>query len=252
MSGNQVHIERIDNVAVVKMDRPPANALDLSFVRELASALEQVQSDGAGAMVLTGVGDFFSAGLDLKIVPAYGERKQTEMILAMGRMIGRLYAYPRPTVAAVNGHAVAAGTLLTLACDYRIGTRGEYRFGLTGAQVGIPYPVAAQAIIEAELGPATRRNMLLGGGQFGPEEALEKGVLDELASADDVVDRAIAVARERSALPSDAYEKIKLQLRAAALRRIHDANEAGGDPFLGAWLTPDSADASAQALDRTE
>ena len=249
---DQVRIDRIDDITVVRMDRPPANALDLALVGKLDSALEQIEADGAGAVVLTGAGDFFSAGLDLKVVPAYSEHEQTEMILAMGRMIGRLYAYPRPTVAAVNGHAVAAGTLLTLACDYRIGTRGEYRFGLTGVQVGIPYPVAAQAIIEAELDPATRRNMLLGAGQFGPEEALEKGVLDELASADDVVDRAIAVARERSALPSDAYKKIKLQLRAAALRRISDANEAGGDPLLGAWMTPDSADASAQALDRTE
>ncbi len=249
---DQVRIERIDDITVVRMDRPPANALDLALVGKLDSALEQIESDEAGAVVLTGSGDFFSAGLDLKIVPAYSEHEQTEMILAMGRMIGRLYAYPRPTVAAVNGHAVAAGTLLTLACDYRIGTRGEYRFGLTGAQVGIPYPVAAHAIIEAELDPGTRRNMLLGAGQFGPEEALEKGVLDELASADDVVDRAITVARERSALPSDAYKKIKLQLRAAALLRIREANDAGGDPLLGAWMTPDSADASAQALDRTE
>jgi enoyl-CoA hydratase len=199
--------------------------------------------------VLTGTGHFFSAGLDLKVVPGYSRGDQREMILALGRLVGRLYATPCPTVAAVNGHAVAAGTLLALACDYRIGPLGDYRFGLTGARVGIPYPAAAQAVIESELDPATRRILVLGAIQLGPEEAARRGILDEICPADRVMDRAIAVARERAALPADAYGKIKRQLRAAALQRIRDANEGGDDPFLESWLTVDSASASAEALD---
>jgi enoyl-CoA hydratase len=248
VSTKHIHIEELDNVTVVKLDRPPANALDLSFTQELEAALGDTEIGGTGSLVLTGTGDFFSAGLDLKLVPGYSQDEQREMILALGRLVGRLYADPRPTVAAVNGHAVAAGTLLALACDYRVGPRGDYRYGLTGARVGIPYPVAAQTVIESELDPATRRILVLGATQLGPEEAVHRGILDELYPADRVLARAVDVARERATLPADAYGKIKRQLRATALQRIRDANEGGNDPFLESWITADSASASAEAL----
>ena len=249
MPATHVHIEPVDDVAVVRLDRPPANAFDLSLARELDRALADVESSDAKSLVLTGSGDFFSAGLDLKVVPGYNQSEQRDMILALGRMVGRLYGISRPTIAAVNGHGVAAGTLLALACDYRVGPRGDYRFGLTGARVGIPYPVAAQAVIESELDPATTRIMLLGAEQFGPEEAVAKGILDELREPGEVLQRAIEAARQRSRMPAVAYGRIKQQLRAAALERIHDANHGGDDPFLESWMTGDSADASAEALD---
>ena len=122
--------------------------------------------------------------------------------------------------------------------------------GLTGARVGIPYPVAAQAVIEAELDPATRRVMVLGAEQIGPDEALEKGILDELLPADRVLERAVEVAQQRSTLPAEAYGKIKRQLRAAALEKIRYAIESGEDPCLDNWVTPEAADASARALGR--
>ncbi len=249
MPAKHVHIEQVDDVAVVRLDRAPANAFDLALARELDGALSDVESSDAKSLVLTGSGDFFSAGLDLKVVPGYSQSEQRDMILALGRMVGRLYAISRPTIAAVNGHGVAAGTLLALACDYRVGPRGDYRFGLTGAKVGIPYPVVAQAVIDSELDPATTRIMLLGAEQFGPEEAVAKGILDELRDPDEVLERAIEAARARSRMPAVAYGRIKQQLRAAALERIHDANHRGDDPFLESWMTGDSADASAEALD---
>ncbi len=249
MPTKHVLIEQLDNVAVVKLDRPPANALDLRFTQDLEVALSEIEAAGAPSLVITGSGDFFSAGLDLKLVPGYTQEEQREMILALGRLVGRLYATPRPTVAAVNGHAVAAGMLLALACDYRIGPQGDSRFGLTGARVGIPYPVAAQTVIESELDPATRRVLVLSATQLGPEEAVHRGIVDELCPPDRVLDRAVEAARERAELPADAYGKIKGQLRARALQRIREANEGGDDPFLQSWLTVDSASASADALD---
>ncbi len=241
MSKQHVHIEQHDRVAVVRLDRPPANALDLSFTRDLEAALREVESGDAASLVLTGSGDFFSAGLDLEVVPGYSREHQRDMIVALGRLVGRLYGNPRPTVAAVNGHGVAAGTLLALACDYRIGPLGDYRFGLTGARGGIPYPIAAQAVIDYELDAATRRILLLGAALLSPDEAAARGILDELHPPERVLERAIEVARERAELPADTYAKIKGQLRAAALRRIREANDAGNDPLLVSWITVDSA-----------
>ena len=249
MPATHIHIEPVDDVAVVRLDRAPANAFDLSLARELDAALVDVESSDAKSLVLTGSGSFFSAGLDLKVVPGYSKSEQRDMILALGKMIGRLYAISRPTIAAVNGHGVAAGTLLALACDYRVGPVGDYRFGLTGARVGIPYPIAVQAVIESELDSATTRIMLLGAEQFGPDEAVAKGILDELREPGEVLERAIEAARQRSQMPAVTYGRIKRQLRAVALKRIHAANHSGDDPSLESWMTSDSADASAEALD---
>ena len=235
-----VGLTRTDGVAVLTFDRPPANAFDLEQTHATIDAFDAVAED-AIAVVLTGTGSFFSGGLDLKSVPGYDETDQRKMILALGKLLGGLYGHPRPTVAAVNGHAVAAGTLLALACDYRVGPVGDSRFGLTGTRVGIPYPVSAQAIIDAELGPATRRVMLLGAGRFGPEQAVAHGVLDELQPPHAVLDRAIAVATERSQMPPGAYAVVKRQLRADALERIRHSTRTGSDPLVGSWLTDYSA-----------
>lgn len=81
MSKQHVHIEQHDRVAVVRLDRPPANALDLSFTRDLEAALGEVESGDAASLVLTGSGDFFSAGLDLKVVPGYSRERQRDMIV---------------------------------------------------------------------------------------------------------------------------------------------------------------------------
>lgn len=227
---------RTDGVAVLTFDRPPANAFDLDETKAAIDAFGRAAAD-AKAVVLTGTGAFFSGGLDLKTVPQYDESDQRDMILALGTLLESLYGHPRPTVAAVNGHAVAAGTLLVLSCDYRVGPLGDSRFGLTGTRVGIPYPASAQAIIDAELDPATRRVMLLGAGQFGPEQAVAHGVLDELQPPDAVLDRAVAVATERSRMPGGAYAVVKQQLRADALERIRHSTRTGSDPLMGSWLT---------------
>jgi enoyl-CoA hydratase len=227
-------------VAVLTFDRPPANAFDLVQTKVTIDALTDA-AESAKAVVVTGTGSFFSGGLDLKAVPGYDQTDQREMILLLGKLLEGLYGHPRPTVAAVNGHAVAAGTLLALACDYRVGPAGDARFGLTGTRVGIPYPASAQAIIDAELDPATRRVMLLGAGRFGPEQAVAHGVLDELQPPDAVLGRAIAVATERSQMPPGAYAVVKQQLRAGALERIRHSTQTDSDPLMGSWLADYSA-----------
>src|SRR5712692_1224282 len=113
-----IHMERIDHVAILRSDRPPANAIELSLATQLEAALAGLETDkDIRALVLTGTGRFFSAGLDLKAVPSYGPEEQRALIMAVNRLIYRLYAFPRPTVAAVNGHAVAGGLVTVLACD---------------------------------------------------------------------------------------------------------------------------------------
>jgi enoyl-CoA hydratase len=253
VSSQFIHAETIGRIAVLKLDRPPANAIDLDLAEAFENALATIEErDETDALVITGVGSCFSGGLDLKAVPTYDRAQQQAMVMAVNRMFGRLYGLPLPTIAALNGHAIAGGVILTLGCDYRIGAEGNYKLGLAEARVGVVYPVAAMAIVRSELAPATARTMVLTARNYNPREALEMGVLDELQPPDRLLARAMEVAGEMAALPRSAYRRIKRGLRAQALASIDDAISNRNEPMLDSWLSDETRTASAEALKRKE
>jgi len=247
-----IQIERVGQIAVLRIDRPPANAIDLDLANEFAIALEGIETDGLGALVVTGVGNCFSAGLDLKALPTYDRAQQEAMVMQVNRLFGGLYGLPLPTIAAVNGHSIAGGVILTLACDYRIGAEGDYKLGLAEARVGVPFPVAAMAIVQSELSHPVARTMALTARNSSPRDALSMGVLDELQPPELLLPRAIEVAQEMAALPHSVYGRIKRDLRGAALSRIKDAISNGKEPMLDSWLSAETRAASAEALKRKD
>jgi enoyl-CoA hydratase len=242
-----VRTERRGEIAILHLDRPPVNAVDLDMGRQAGEALDQLLAAAPGAIVLTGAGACFSAGLDLKVVPLYGAAEQREMVGRANRLLTALYASPVPVVAAVNGHAIAAGFVIAVACDYRVGTAGPCKIGLTEARAGIPFPAAAMAIVQAELAPAAARMLTLVARNVDAARALALGVLDEVVPADAVLPRALAVAEDLASMPRDAWTRIKRQLRAPAIARLAEI-AAGADPLLTSWLEPEATEASRAVL----
>lgn len=253
MRSKTIQIERIGEVAVLRVDRPPANAIDLELASEFERSLAAIEaSDEIHALILTGAGSCFSAGLDLKVIPTYDAAQQQEMVMQVNRLFGRLYGLALPTIAAVNGHAIAGGVILTLGCDYRIGSEGDYKLGLAEMRVGVPFPVAAMAIVQSELTKPAARMMVLTARNSSPHAALSLGVLDELQPPDRLLARAMEVAQEMAGLPRASYRRIKRQLRADALARIADAIDHRNEPMLASWLSAETQAASAQALKRED
>jgi enoyl-CoA hydratase len=244
-----VQLERERDVAILRLDRPPVNAVELSLGREADAALDEALAGGARAIVVTGAGGCFSAGLDLKIVPLYGPDEQRALVAAANRLLGKLYACPLPVVAAINGHAIAAGLVLALACDYRVGPRAPAKLGLTEARAGIPFPAAAMAIVQAELAPPAARVLTLLARTVDAEQALALGALDELRPTGEVLPRALEVANDLAGISPDAYRRIKRQLRAETIARIERAVSGGTDPMLAAWLGAETAAASRAVLE---
>ena len=234
-----------EGVAIFRLNRPPANAIDLEFANQIEAAFADLIGTGAGrAIVVTGTGACFSAGLDLKQVPRYSPAEQRAMVAVVNRMISTLYACPVPVVGAVNGHAIAGGLVLALACDYRVGTDAPCKIGLTEARAGIPFPAAAMAVVRAELSPGAARLLTLLASNIDPQAALAAGVLDELQPPEHVLPTALRVARDLAGIPAAAYTRIKHQLRAPAIAVIEDMLARGTDPLLDNWLTSDAARAS--------
>jgi enoyl-CoA hydratase len=249
MTAGAACVERHGGVAVLRLNRPPAHAIEMELGEALAAAFESLLRDAPDALVLTGSGRFFSGGLDLKRVPAYSAREQKAFLRLLNRLIAGLYACPIPVVGAVNGHAIAGGLVLALSCDYRIGPDADALFGLTEARVGIPFPAAPMLVLQAELAPADLRYATLQARNFGPDEALARGILDELQPTDTLLERAIEVAGDLASMPADSYRRIKHQVRGAAIARLDELVATDTDPMLQDWLSPDAREASAAILD---
>jgi len=223
-----VRVERRGDVAVVRIDRPPANALDLELLEEGHAVLAELRADEPGAVVLTGRDGFFSAGVDLKLAPTLGAEAQRGMVAGINRLFAGWYEFPRPVVCAVNGHAIAGGLILALCGDHRVGARAG-RYGLTELAVGVPYPVVALAVVRAELTAPAARRLALGAQLVGPEEAFELGIFDEVVEPDAVLARALEVAEAMARLPAEAYAAAKAGLRGPL-------PDASADPLLAGWL----------------
>jgi enoyl-CoA hydratase len=241
-----VSVEQRGDVALVRVDRPPANALDQELLAEITTAAEDLQATGPGAVVLTGREGFFSAGLDLKLVPTLDAAGQRAMVDGVNRMAAAWYAFPRPVVCAVNGHAIAGGMIIALCGDYRVGcTSGK--LGLTELRAGVPYPAVPIAVVRAELTPAAARVLALRSHLVDPEEALLLGLVDELTAPEDVLERALVVAGEMAELPGEAYAVTKRELRGETIAHIERVLEEG-DPLLDSWLATGSAEAAGGVL----
>lgn len=243
-----VRVEAKGDVALVTVDRPPANAMDLELLAAGADVVELLAAQEPGAVVLAGREGFFSAGLDLKLAPTLDAAGQREMAAGINRLFARWYSFPRPVVCAVTGHAIAGGLILALCGDHRVGATAG-RMGLTELKAGIPYPAVAMAVVRAELAPAVARRLVLRAELFEPPQALELGLVDELAAPADVVPRALAVAEEMAALPRFAYSAIKRQLRGDTIAAAEAALTAVADPATDpGWLSEETAAAAAATL----
>ena len=228
-----VSLAERDSVAVLTVDRPPANAMDLALLGDLVDAIEGVAAAVPPALVLAGREGFFSAGADLKAVPGYGPAEQRGMVDAITRMALGVYGLPCPVVCAVTGHAIAGGLVLALCGDHRVAST-EGRYGLTEVKVGVPYPQAAIGVVRAELPAPAARLLALGNRLVDAAECVRLGAFDDALAPDQVLDRALAVARELAAMPADVYARTKTELRGATLATLRISAER--DPLLDAWV----------------
>lgn len=218
--------------------------MDLQLLEEGRRVADELATDQPAAVVLTGREGFFSAGLDLKVAPTLDADGQRGMVEGINAIFAGWYGFPRPVVAAVNGHAIAGGLILALCADYRVGS-AEGKYGVTELKAGVGYPAVAMAVVRAELHAPAARRLVLGADLVDAKVALEAGAFDEVAEPDDVLHRATEVARALSLLPREAYATVKRQLRGPVL----EAALAQPDPLLEGFAgSAEAADAASNIL----
>lgn len=219
--------EQVGRTAVVTMTHGSVNAIDLELCDQLIQTFDHLtQDDRVAAIVLTGHGRAFSAGVDLKQILTGGDGYTRQFVERLSQCFLAVLNVPKPVVAGVNGHAIAGGCVLAAACDHIVAADGPARIGLTELQVGVPFPTTALEIVRARLGPRAGR-AVFGAGTHSPTAAAELGFVDEVVAAADVMDTARAVAERLSAVPSSTYAITKRQL----LAPVHAAVVAGAPSF---------------------
>lgn len=224
-----------DGVALLRLDRPPANAMDRGVFEALTAATAGLATDAAvRAAVVTGTGRFFSAGLDLVAVFADDAAGFDAFARAFDVAWRALFAFPKPMVAAVNGHAIAGGAVLAACADVRLMADGGGRAGLTEIQVGVTFPASALEPVRYACAGPHLAELLCRGLTYPPAEALARRLVDEVVPADALLARATALAAELGALSPAAYATTKRALRADALARM-DAHAPGADPIWDDW-----------------
>ncbi|MBW3659210.1 MAG: enoyl-CoA hydratase/isomerase family protein [Actinobacteria bacterium] len=210
--------EDIDEVTVLRLSHGRVNALDLEL--DLAIAEELGALDDHRAVVLTGAGSSFCAGVDLRRIVEGGPDDAYEFLTSLSRAFLAVFDHPGPTVAAVNGHAIAGGLVLALACDHRLAGEGEARIGLSELQVGVPFPTSAIEIVRHAVGGAVARDLALSARLVNVASALELGLVDRIVAPDELEAQAVAVARRLGGYHPRAYALTKRQLQRPARTAI--------------------------------
>lgn len=247
-----LELERRGGVAVLRIVHGKANALDTELCVGIADRLDALEAGpGSAAVVLTGTGSIFSAGVDLFRVLEGGADYLAAFLPAFGRMLERLFGFPGPVLAAVNGHAVAGGFVLACACDRRLMVEEGGTVGLPELRVGIPFPRAALEIVRFATPAECLEELLYGGRTYTPREALDRGLVHGLVPSEALLDRACAEAEERARIPDTVFALTKRQVRAPVLERLGPGPWRPDPDVRALWEDPASQDAIRAYLERT-
>ncbi|MEM7253356.1 MAG: crotonase/enoyl-CoA hydratase family protein [Pseudomonadota bacterium] len=213
-----------DGVAVIRMDDGKANAYGLDMIGALTDAIDRAERE-ATSVVIAGRQGVFCAGFDLNLIRGDDDAARDRMRRNGRDLILRLYLHSQPVVMACTGHALAAGALLLLAADYRVGAEGDFKLGLNESAIGLSLPPFGVELARDRLDGRVLSDALVGARIFDPSGAVDAGYLDCAVSADQVLSTAIGYAREKGAYEQDAVSTTRRRLRHATVARIQAAED---------------------------
>ena len=232
--------EDVDGVAVVRLAHGKVNALDIELLEAITESFTDIAASHARAVVLTGAGPAFSAGVDLRRLTSAGSEYVRAFLDRLGEAFEAVFRLPQPAVAAVNGHAIAGGCVFACACDWRVMADGRGRVGVPELAVGVPFPTVPYEIMRFAVGPAELPALLYGADTYTPAEAQTRRLIDEVVPAEALLDRAITVARELSGerIPAATFRLTKQQLRRDTIAAIERNRPLDHPAVLAAWTDP--------------
>jgi enoyl-CoA hydratase len=235
-------LEERGDVAIMRLQHGKVNALDLELLLAITEAMRAV--DQARAVVITGSGSVFSAGVDLHRIVAGGPSYVREFLPALSGSFMAIFDHPGPVVAAVNGHAIAGGCVIAAACDVRLMSQGT--IGLAELSVGVPFPPVAMEIMRHAIGPALG-HLVLTAALLDPAQAQSIGLIQHVCAAQVLLESAADRARRMARTPAGVFAVSKRQLQQPARDRIA-ARRGDEEAVVETWSSDRTRDAIARYL----
>lgn len=228
------------DVRELRLHRPPVNALSGELMIALKQALEPAPHEGVRALILSGSPGRFSGGLDVPLLLALDRSSIAKVWRDFYALLRGFAQSPIPIAAAITGHAPAGGTVLALFCDWRIMAEGDYKIGLNEVQVGIQLPPILMAGFRRLIGYSKAEQLAVSGELISPQDALRIGLVDQLASPDQVAKRALEWCHKVLALPPEAMLGTRRQARADLVALFARDLEPELNDVIASWWRPET------------
>lgn len=214
-----------DGVAVIKLDDGKANAFSFDMMAAVNQAMDEAEA-GADVIIITGRDGVMCAGFDLKVMQNEPE-KVPEMVGNGGRLLIRIFSSSKPVIIASSGHGIAAGGLLMLAADYRIGIDGDSRYGLNESAIGMVLPPFGYDLAVFKINNKYLDRCFSGAELIDPSTAVEASFLDEKVSTEDLMKRAFEKAQEFQKLDGKAFAGNKRLIRGSLTEKMISDLDSG-------------------------
>ena len=246
-------IERSDrgDIAIVRLAHGKANTMDIELCQAVIDGFNQLRSAPPQAVVLTGQGGIFSAGVDLVRTSTGGPAYIRKFLPVLNAMFDAVFHFPKPVVAAINEHAIAGGCVLACCADRRLMAAGNGRIGVTELLVGLPFPALAFEIMRFVTAPRHFTKAIYHGETYLPDDAVARGWVQDIVPPAELIDRGIAVAQTLAALLAATFAMTKQQLQMPVNERMTREGRAIDAKVTDIWAAPETTATIRDYVSRT-
>jgi enoyl-CoA hydratase/carnithine racemase len=235
-----INIDYRDKVMTVNLNRGVINALNLELVHRLSEVFRKAKNDpDVHGLVLSSSNEkFFCIGFDIPGLYELNQEDFSCFYRAFNNMCLELYTLPKPTTAAINGHATAGGCILALCCDYRLIARGKKLMGLNEIKLGVPVPYLADCILKSIVGVPYARVIMESGDFYRSEQSLQMGMVDQVLPLEQVRSQAVEKVQLLGSMNQQAYALIKRNRVETIEAQFLACREEKEKSFLQCWYSP--------------
>ena len=233
-----ISIDRVENVGVIRLERPPVNAINHDLIKQLSDSLDNFKGDeSVKGVVLSGQPGCFSAGLDIVDLYSRDQSYMTEFWGDFSSLLINLFSFSKPVYSCINGHCPAGGTVMVIMTDYRIMSDGQFVIGLNEIDVGLTVPYGIGNVFQYVVGRRNAEDLLLKARLINPQDALSVGLIDEICEMDTIMDKTLERIQESVKLLSLQQSKTRLILREETLKTMKEKFNDDTQLILDSWFS---------------
>jgi enoyl-CoA hydratase/carnithine racemase len=236
-----VEISKDNGIATLALNRGKVNAINLEMVHQITDGFRELEGEGSiKSVIFTGSGKFFSFGFDIPELLEYSREELITFLTDFTGLYTYIYLFPRPVIGTLNGHTIAGGCMLALACDIRIMVSGNAKIALNEVNIGASLFAGSVEMLRATVSGRAVNEIVLGGQMYKAEEALKLGLIDKISTEERVIEDARELAREYAAKNPAAFKSIKMLVRRPVADLMVRREKDSIDEFADIWCSEES------------